>query len=211
MNRNIQINKIKKIQGPTISETSSLSSIFIEWQEKILVYKRFEEYLLKKNNFEIDTKTLEIKTKNRESCQKLKDPKFWILYVEYLIHDLLFITESQLLSIMNEAFSYMEYDSDIALLKIYYLQKIKKYSPCFLPDGSFDDTEDVYLNKLNKSTVNFIKSPKEFISLNIKPKSAKNLKISKDIIMKFENNKMNEENQSEYLDENEIKSMSQNN
>ena len=130
-----------------------------------------------------------------------------------MISNSLLIKESQFLSVINEAFSYMESDSDSTYLRIYYLQKIKKYSPCFLPDGNFDDTDDVYLNKLNKSTVNFIKSQKEFISSNIKLKSTNKKKlynISKDI-MRFENNKTNEEKQSEYLEENEIKNMSQNN
>ena len=190
-----------------------ISSVFTGWQEIALFYKRLEENIFNKNNFEINEKTLEIKTKNTESCQKLKDPKFWIIYVEYLINNNLFITGSQFLSVINEAFSYMESDSDSAHLRIYYLQKIKKLAPCFLPDGSFDDTDDVYLNKLNKSTVNFIKSQKEFISSNIKLKSANKKKlynINEDIA-KFENNILNEEKQSEYSKENEIKSMNQNN
>lgn len=174
---------------------NDLSSLFNTWKEITLFYKRFEEKLLKKNNFEINKKTLEIKTKNAESCQQLNDPKFWILYVEYLINKSLLINENQFLSVINEAFSYMESDSNSTQLRIYYLQKIKKYSPCFLPNGNFDDTDDTYLNKLNKSTINFIKSQKEFISSNIKLKSTnkKNLyNISKDVV-KFDKNKLNEE------------------
>ena len=189
---------------------NDLSSLFNTWQEITLFYKRLEEELLKKNNFEIDKKTLEIRTKNAESCEKLKNPKFWILYVEYLINNSLLIKENQFLSVINEAFSYMESDSDSAQLRIYYLQKIKKYSPCFFPDGNINDTDDVYLNKLNKSTVNFIKSQKEFISSNIKLKSAnkKKLYIISTDINKFENNKFNEVIKPEKcLKENEIKNL----
>ena len=193
---------------------NDLSSLFNTWQEIHLFYKRLEEKFLKQNNFVINKKTLEIKTKNAESCHQLKDPKFWILYVEYLINNSLLINEIQFLSVINEAFSYMESDSDSSQLRIYYLQKIKKYSPCFLPDGNFDDTDDVYLNKLNNSTVNFIKSQKEFISSNIKLKSTnkKKLKIISKNIVKYENNKWNEAKKPEnYAKEREFQNVSQNN
>ena len=158
------------------------SSLFMAWQNSSIIYKVFEEKLLKKNNFEIDKNTLEIKTKNSESCKALNDQKFWILYVEYLINNNYLINENQFLSIINEAFSYM--GDDCAQLRIYYLQKIKKYSPCFLPDGSLDDSDDTYLNKLNKSTVNFIKNQKGAFSSNVHLTSTnkkKNYKINEDI------------------------------
>ena len=41
-------------------------------------------------------------------------------------------------------------------LKIYYLEKIKKYSPVFLPNGDFDDNDETYINKLDKSIIAFI-------------------------------------------------------
>jgi hypothetical protein len=73
------------------------SSLFNAWQNSSVIYKVFEEKLLKKNNFEIDTKTLEIKTKNMESYQELNDQKLWILYVEYLIKNNYLTTEKQFL------------------------------------------------------------------------------------------------------------------
>lgn len=209
-----EIKRTKNMDNLNSNPLNELSSLFNTWQEITFFYKRFEEKLLKKNNFEINKNTLEIKTKNAESCRQLNDPKFWILYVEYLINNSLLFNENQFLSVINEGFSYMESDSDSTQLRIYYLQKIKKYSPCFLPDGNVDDTDDVYLNKLNKSTVNFIKSQKEFISSNIKLKSTNKKKmyiIRKDIV-NFENNKCNEEKKVEnYLGENEIQNVNQNN
>ena len=158
------------------------SSLFSAWQNSSIIYKVFEEKFLEKNNFEIDKNTLEIKTKNSESCIELNDQKFWILYVEYLINNNYLINEKQFLSVINEAFSYM--GSDCAQLRIYYLQKIKKYSPCYLPDGKFDESDDTYLNKLNKFTVNFIKNQKGAISSNVNLTSTikkKNYKIYEDI------------------------------
>ena len=174
---------------------NDISSLFTAWQNSSIIYRRFEEKLLKKNNFEIDKKTLEIKTKNDESCKELNEQKFWMLYSEYLINNNLLVNEKQFLSVMNEAFSYM--DNDCVELKMYYLEKIKKYSPCYLPDGSFDDRDDTYLNKLNKSTVNFIKNQKGAISSNVNFKSYnKKYKIYEDIDnikidLKDENNPMN--------------------
>jgi hypothetical protein len=165
------------------------SSLFKAWQNSSVIYKVFEEKLLKKNNFEIDTKTLEIKTKNMESSQELNDQKFWILYVEYLIKNNYLTTEKQFLSVINEAFTYMGYDC--TQLRTYYLQKIKKYSPCFLPDGNLDNSDDVYFKKLNKSTYNFIQNQKGVSSSNIKIRSTNKKKITK---MIFDIGNENEDN-----------------
>ena len=156
---------ITNLEKPSSFPLNGVSSIFTAWQNNSILYKIFEEKLLKKSDFEINSKTLEIKTKNAEACLKLQDQKFWILYIEYLINNSLLNNEKQLLSVINEAFSYLS-NSDCAQLRTYYLQKIKKYSPCFLIDGSFDDSDDVYFNKLNKSAANFIKNQK--VSSNIK-------------------------------------------
>ena len=174
-------NTTSKYENLNFSSLNDISSLFTAWQNISNIYRVFEEKLLKKNNFEIDKKTLEIRTKNADSCKELNDQKFWILYSEYLINNNLLVNEKQFLSVINEAFSYM--DNDCAQLRIYYLEKIKKYSPCFLPDGSFDDSDDTYLNKLNKSTVNFIKNQKGDAASNVNLKSTnkKYYKIYEDI------------------------------
>ena len=185
-----------------LNDTSSLLNAL---QNSSVIYKVFEEKYLKKNNFAIDAKTLEIITKNAEACKELKDQIFWILYAEYLINKNLLTNEKQFLSVINEAFSYMEYDC--AKLRTYYLQKIKKYSPCFLHDGSFDDNDDVYFSKLNKSTYNFIKSQMGVISSNIELKSANQKKIYKLIFDNEDsnNNTSNDENKAENgMKENDI-------
>ena len=58
-------------------------------------------------------------------------------------------------------------ESNCTLLRIYYLLKIKENSPCFLPDSSFNYRDDVYFNKLNKSTANLIKRQKGILSSNV--------------------------------------------
>ena len=187
-------NTTQKYENLNFSSLNDISSLFTAWQNISNIYRVFEEKLLKKNNFEIDKKTLEIRTKNADSCKELNDQKFWILYSEYLINNNLLVNEKQFLSVINEAFSYM--DNDCAQLRIYYLEKIKKYSPCFLPDGSFDDSDDTYLNKLNKSTVNFIKNQKGDAASNVNLKSTnkKYYKIYEDIDnIKIE---LNDENKS---------------
>ena len=135
-----------------------ISSLFKAWQNTSVIYKAFEDKLLKKNNFEIDKKTLKIITKNEESEKSLYNQRFWILYIEYLIEKNLLLNEKQFLSVINEAFSYMNPNEKYPFqqLKIYYLEKIKKYAPCYLPNGDFDDNDNTYLNKLDKSIVAFI-------------------------------------------------------
>ena len=152
-------------------------SLFNAWQNCSMIYKIFEEKIMKKNNFEINKNTLELISKNSEACQELTEQKFWILYIEYLINNNLLINEKQFLSVINEAFSYMTYNC--AQLRIYYLQKIKKYAPVYLSDGTFDDSDETYINKLNESTINFIKRQKGVISSNIKLKSANKQKLYK--------------------------------
>ena len=145
-----------------------ISSLFGSWQYCSIIYKAFEEKLLKKNNFEIDKKTLEIKTKNHEAVKELYDQKFWILYIEYLIDKNYIMNEEQFLSVINEAFSYMDgkdKDNDnkgypCKLLINYFLEKIKKYSPSFHPDGSFDDNDETYISKLTKPASNLINKRK---------------------------------------------------
>ena len=144
----------------------NVSSLFKAWQNSSIIYKAFVEKLLKKKNFEIDEKTLQIKTKNHEANAELNNQKFWILYSEYLIDKNYILNEEKFLSVMNEAFSHMdgtERDNNgypCNQLKIYFLEKIKKYSPSYFPDGSFDDNDDTYINKLNKAAINLINKRK---------------------------------------------------
>ena len=60
---------------------NDISSLFNAWQNASVIYKTFEEKLLKKNDFEIDTKTLGIKTKNAQASKELNNQRFWILYI----------------------------------------------------------------------------------------------------------------------------------
>lgn len=157
---NINFENIKYIS------LDNISSLFNSWQNCSVIYKAFEEELLNKNNFEIDTKTLQIKTKNHEAAKELYNQKFWILYTEYLIDKNYILNEEQFLSVINDAFSYMDgKDNDnngypCKLLINYFLEKIKKYSPNFQPDGSFDDRDETYISKLAKPASNLINKRK---------------------------------------------------
>ena len=180
----ITIPNFENLKYISLEDTDAL---FNAWQNCSIIYKIFEEKIMKKNNFEINKNTLELITKNSEACEQLTEQKFWILYIEYLINNNLLINEKQFLSVINEAFSYMTYNC--TQLRIYYLQKIKKYAPIYLSDGTFDDSDETYINKLNESTINFIKKQKGVISSNVKLKSA-----NKNKIFKLENNLENKEN-----------------
>ena len=172
----ITIPNFENLKYISLEDTNAL---FNAWQNFSMIYKIFEEKLMKKNNFEINKTTLELITKNAEASEQLHEQKFWILYIEYLINNNLLINEKQFLSVINEAFSYMTYSNNCTQLRIYYLQKIKKYSPMYLKDGTFDDCDETYINKLNQSTINFIQNQKGVISSNIKLKSANKKKIFK--------------------------------
>ena len=155
-------------------EMNNISSIFNAYQSCSSIYKAFENKLLEKNHFEINTKTLKLITKSSEASNVLKKQKFWILYIEYLIDKNMILNEEKFISLINYAFSYMEEDEvnpdgyPCHLLKKYYLEKIKKWSPCFLPNGDFDDNDDTYINKLDKAVVYLINSSKnDFKKINV--------------------------------------------
>jgi len=174
----ISIPNFENLKYVSLEDTNAL---FTAWQNCSMIYKIFEEKIMKINDFEINKNTLELITKNSEACKQLNDQKFWILYIEYLINNNLLISEKQFLTVINEAFSYMTYNC--TQLRVYYLQKIKKYAPVFLPDGTIDDSDEAYINKLNQATINFIKRQKGVNSSNVKLKSAnkgKNCKLEND-------------------------------
>jgi hypothetical protein len=174
----IPIPNFENLKYISLEDTNAL---FTAWQNCSIIYKIFEEKIMKKNDFEINKNTLELITKNSEACKQLNDQKFWILYIEYLINNNLLISEKQFLTVINEAFSYMTYNC--TQLRVYYLQKIKKYAPVLLPDGTIDDSDEAYINKLNQATINFIKRQKGLNSSNVKLKSAnkgKNCKLEND-------------------------------
>jgi hypothetical protein len=171
----ISIPNFENLKYVSLEDTNAL---FTAWQNCSIIYKIFEEKIMKKNDFEINKNTLELITKNSDACKQLNDQKFWILYIEYLINNNLLISEKQFLTVINEAFSYMTYNC--TQLRVYYLQKIKKYAPVLLPDGTIDDSDEAYINKLNQATINFIKRQKGLNSSNVKLKSAnkgKNCKL----------------------------------
>ena len=174
----ISIPNFENLKYISLEDTNAL---FTAWQNCSMIYKIFEEKIMKKNDFEINKNTLELITKNSDACKQLNDQKFWILYIEYLINNNLLISEKQFLTVINEAFSYMTYNC--TQLRVYYLQKIKKYAPVLLPDGTIDDSDEAYINKLNQATINFIKRQKGLNSSNVKLKSAnkgKNCKLEND-------------------------------
>ena len=174
----ISIPNFENLKYVSLEDTNAL---FTAWQNCSIIYKIFEEKIMIKNDFEINKNTLELITKNSDACKQLNDQKFWILYIEYLINNNLLISEKQFLTVINEAFSYMTYNC--TQLRVYYLQKIKKYAPVLLPDGTIDDSDEAYINKLNQATINFIKRQKGLNSSNVKLKSAnkgKNCKLEND-------------------------------
>ena len=99
------INTITNYENLKYIPLNDISSLFNAWQNSFKIYKAFEDKFLNKNNFEINKNTLEIITKNADSCKQLNEQKFWILYIEYLINNNLLLNESQFINLINEAFS----------------------------------------------------------------------------------------------------------
>ena len=193
-----QKNNIPYVENLKYISLRNVSSLHNALQNYSLIYKVFEEKFLRKNNFEFDTKTFIIKTKNHENASQLNNQKFWILYIEYLIYKNLILNGEQFLSVINEAFSYMDGEDEeqnedrFNELKNYFLEKIKIYAPCYLKDGSLDNNNETYINKLNNRAIYLIK---KF-----------NRKISNCMNKKYkicnEKNNFNDENKNNNTDDN---------
>ena len=87
----IPVPNFENLKYISLEDTDSL---FTAWQNCSMIYKIFEEKIMKKNDFEINKNTLELITKNSDACKQLNDQKFWILYIEYLINNNLLIRYS---------------------------------------------------------------------------------------------------------------------
>lgn len=160
--RNIRI-----FENLKYKELNDIPSIFNFWELSSNIYKSFEEKL-RENYLKIDKKSLKIITNNSKAYKQLNNQKFWILYIEYLIYNNLILNEKQLISVINEAFKYIyddkkKIENQFNLLKDYYLKKIKIYSPEFLPNGDLDNNEEIYINKLDKHAIRYIRNNNNLI------------------------------------------------
>ena len=117
--------------------------LYSAWKSSNLIFENFEKNILDKKNFEINFETFDITTKNEKACNELKNEKFWILYIEYLKRNSKIKETKDFLKIINLAFTYMEFDSQ--LLLVYYLDKIKKYNP-IIDNGKIDKIDEPYIN-----------------------------------------------------------------
>ena len=152
--------------------------LYSAWKSSNLIFENFEKNILDKKNFEINGETFDIITKNEKACNELKNEKFWILYIEYLKRNSKIKEAKDFLKIINLAFTYMEFDSQ--LLLVYYLDKIKKYNP-IMDNGNIEEKDGPYINLLDSRVKNRINYLKENLSSNIKIRQHKLFTYQKEI------------------------------
>ena len=181
-NKDVIINKnafkIKNIDDLDILPLKNMQYLYSAWKSSNLIFENFEKNILDKKNFEINFETFDITTKNEKACNELKNEKFWILYIEYLKRNSKIKETQDFLKIINLAFTYMEFDSQ--LLLVYYLDKIKKYNP-IIDNGKIEDADGPYINLLDSRIKNRINSLKENLSSNIKIRQPKHNTYQKEI------------------------------
>ena len=166
---NIKINKILNkcnINTQEIIPLKNNNCIYNDWKKWNSIFEKFENELLDKKNYEINYDTFEIRTKNEKACEELKNEKFWILYSEYLKGNNKIKDTKDFMKIINLAFSYIEFGTK---LLVYYLDKIKKYSPIII-DGKLEEKDGPYIDLLDIHVKNKINNLKENLSSNIKIK-----------------------------------------
>ena len=158
---------IKSIDDLKVIPLKDIRYIFSAWKNSNLIFEKFEKKILNKNDFEIFYETFEIKTKNKKAENELKDEKFLILFIEYMIKNSKIKNGDDFLLCINNAFSYLEFDC--RLLLIYYLDKIKKFKP-ILKNGIVEDKDEPYIDMLCTPAKNRIKQEKENLTSDIKIK-----------------------------------------
>ena len=166
--KNIEItNKkyvIKKIDNLKIIPLKGIDYLYSAWKSSNLIDENFENKILNKNNFEINYDTLEIKTNNKKEEDELKDEKFWILYIEYLIKNNKINNDKQFLNVINKAFSELEYN--FKLLMIYYLDKIKKFHP-IKRDAKLIYNDNAYIDLLDNKVKGRIYDIKKILNSGV--------------------------------------------
>lgn len=166
-NYNIKIDKIEKQCNINTQEIIPLkNSIYKDWKKWNSIFEEFEKGLLDKKNYEINYDTFEIRTKNEKACEELKCEKFWILYSEYLKRNNKIKDAKDFMKVINLAFSYIEFGTK---LLVYYLDKIKKYTPIII-DGKLVEKDEPYIDLLDIHVRNKIKNLRQNLSSNIKIK-----------------------------------------
>ena len=166
-NYNIKIDKIEKQCNINTQEIIPLkNSIYKDWKKWNSIFEEFEKELLDKKNYEINYDTFEIRTKNEKACEELKCEKFWILYSEYLKRNNKIKDAKDFMKVINLAFSYIEFGTK---LLVYYLDKIKKYTPIII-DGKLVEKDEPYIDLLDIHVRNKIKNLRQNLSSNIKIK-----------------------------------------
>jgi len=166
-NYNIKIDKIEKQCNINTQEIIPLkNSIYKDWKKWNSIFEEFEKELLDKKKYEINYDTFEIRTKNEKACEELKCEKFWILYSEYLKRNNKIKDAKDFMKVINLAFSYIEFGTK---LLVYYLDKIKKYTPIII-DGKLVEKDEPYIDLLDIHVRNKIKNLRQNLSSNIKIK-----------------------------------------
>lgn len=168
-NDNIEITnnifKIKKIDDLHYIPLKNLDYIFSSWKNSKIIFKNFEQKILKENDFKIDYQNFDIITKNGKSCKELNDEQFWILFSEFLFKNGKVKDDKDFLKIMNNAFSNL--DCNCSLLIYYYFDKIKKMHP-IIKDGKIEVKDELYFDLLNDKVKNRIRYIKENLNSSIK-------------------------------------------
>ena len=170
--------RLRNIDDLEVIPLKNMNYIYSAWKSSNIIFENFEKNILDKKNFEIDYETFDIKTKNEKACNELKNEKFWILYIEYLKRNSKIKEAKDFLKIINLAFTYMEFDSQ--LLLVYYLDKIKKYNP-IMDNGKIEEKDGPYINLLDSRVKNRINYLKENLSSNIKIRQHKLFTYQKEI------------------------------
>ena len=181
--KNIEItNKkyiIRNIDNLEIIPLIGIDYLHSAWKSSNLINETFENIILNKNNFEINYDTLEIKTNNAKAEDELKDEKFWILYIDYLIKNNKINNDKQFIKVINNAFSELEYN--FKLLMIYYLEKIKRFHP-IKKDGKLTYNDNDYIDLLDNKVKGRIYDIKKMlnsgIKINISHQSKKKNKVN---------------------------------
>ena len=168
--------KIKNIDDLKILPLKNIDYIFSAWKSTKDIFENFEEKILNKKDFEINFETLDIKTKNEKACNELKDEKFWILYSDYLIKNNKIKNTKDFLKVMNNAFSYLEFEYKILIY--YYFEKIKKFNP-IIKEGMLEAKDESYIDLLDGPVKNRIKSIRGNLASDVKLTSNQKYKKNK--------------------------------
>lgn len=154
----IDIEEIEKTLGieniKYFNLDDNIESMFWAMNNYRRIFDSFEEVIKNREQFKYNPITHDIKCKNQEGLKKLQDQKFWILFIQFLVHRNKLHDSELLIKIVNRAFNFLT--DNYAMLLTVYIEKMIILGPIFDEKNRLLLYDNLYYSLLDDNALNVI-------------------------------------------------------